>query len=76
MKCNRCGEIIKRNSSTHKYCRECAIIHKRDYNKLLLRRKRSIGTSDFYNHRCKDMDREKEECARELSRIGIKRQFT
>jgi hypothetical protein len=41
-----------------------------------MRRRRNLGTSDFYEHRKKDFDEELLECREEIKRIGFKRQFT
>jgi len=76
MRCQRCKCKIERNSNAQKYCKECSIIHKREYNRLLLMRKRNLGTSDFYGTPKKDFNAEKIECEKEIKKLGIKRQFS
>jgi hypothetical protein len=59
-----------------KYCDNCGVIVNRKKTRARMMRRRNLGTSDFYEHRMKDFLRESEECRKELSKMGIKRQFT
>ena len=70
--CRICGIRFKRVTNNQKYCNKCAIEVNRKKARIRLRRKRELGTSDFFEHRCKDFDREYEEIQKEKKRIGLK----
>lgn len=77
-RCKRCGELLIYSGMgrPRKYCKECAVVEKLEYDRARMLRKRNLGTSDFFEHAVEDFDREKQECLKELRRLGIKRQFS
>jgi len=78
MRCVRCKCELEYSGMgrPRKYCKECAVIVNREKERLRLMRKRNLGTSDFYEHMYKNLNKEKTECEKEIKRIGFRRQFT
>jgi len=76
MICLYCGNETIRKVHNQKYCSDCAYVVKKIKERLRMRRKRSLGTSDFFGHRKKDFLDEYDKIQSELKRHGIKRQFT
>lgn len=76
VKCKCCGLIFRRVTNNQKYCEKCSYYVHLVYMRGYMRRRRNLGTSDFYEHRKKDFDEELLECREEIKRIGFKRQFT
>ena len=72
MYCECCGKKIIRKSNRQKYCKECAYLIDKLKKKLRMRRKRSLGTSNLWSHRCKDFQREYFLIQCELKRLGLR----
>ena len=77
-KCKRCGEELtyKGMGRPRKYCEDCAIIEKREADLMRIRRKIALVTTDFFEHAFEDFKRERDECLREIKKLGIRRQFS
>ena len=77
-KCKRCRCVIEYSGKgrPRKYCEECAYVSHLEYMRGYMMRRRNLGTSDFYEHRIKDVSKEHKECLKEIRRIGFRRQFS
>ena len=69
--CFRCWETVEKKSNRQKFCHECAEIVNRISERNRLRRKRSLGTSDFYGKRKKDFGAEWSAIQREKRKLGL-----
>lgn len=56
--CFRCWETVEKTGRWQKFCKECGKIVNDVKNKHRMQRKRSLGTSDFFEHRCKNFGEE------------------
>jgi len=72
MKCKLCGIEVTRVTNNQKYCKKCSKKKKKIYDRNRIRRKRELGTSDFFEHRKKDFGQEYAEIQREMKRIGLR----
>ena len=78
MRCLRCKCELEYSGigRPRKYCEECAYVTHIEYMRGYMIRRRNLGTSDFYEHMYKNLNKEKTECEKEIKRIGFKRQFS
>lgn len=73
VKCKRCGCVITDKHWNSKYCSDCAIEKKQQYDRWYVNRGRELGTTCFKQRRCKDFDKELAEINKEFMSLGLQR---
>ena len=71
--CKLCGTEFEKTSNNQKFCKNCGKLKRNMKEMLRFRRKRSLGTTDFFGHAKKDFDEEYRLIQQEKKRLGLKR---
>ena len=75
--CYDCGTDITHLAKNTQRCKECNEIHRRrylkEYNRERHKKERSLGTTDFSEHRNKDFKREEMAIHKEMIKLGLRK---